>query len=145
MSETTGRLAEIIADFSDADPHERLEMLRDYSDAAPPLPERWRAERDAGVGRVPECMTPVFLYIDVVDGRVHMVADVAPEAPTVRGVVALLVDAFHGAPVDEVLAMPANLVQQLGLHEVLGMQRANGLHGILRRVLNEVRKKGAVG
>jgi cysteine desulfuration protein SufE len=135
-----GRLGEIVAEFTDAEPRERLEMLRDFADAAPPLPEHLKAERDAGTHRVHECMTPTFLWVDVKDGRVVIHADVAPEAPTVRGFVALLCEAFNGAPPEEILTSPQNLIHQLGLMEILGMNRMRGLHAILYRIRQEVGK-----
>jgi hypothetical protein len=55
------KLDEIITEFDELDYQERLELLLDFSENLPELPERFRAERDAGLGRIPECMTPVFL------------------------------------------------------------------------------------
>jgi cysteine desulfuration protein SufE len=79
---------------------------------------------------VHECQTPVFIWAEVVDGRVRLAADVAPEAPTVKGFVSILVEAFSGAEVDKVLSIEPNLVQRLGLAEALGMMRMRGLQAI---------------
>lgn len=138
--EPAGKLAELVSEFAEAEPRERLELLLEFSENLPPLPERYRAAREAGEHRVHECQTPVFLWIEVNDGRVEIFGDVAPEAPTVKGFVALLVEAFRGATPQEVLAAPPNLVQQLGLVEALGMMRMRGLHAILHRVRREVEK-----
>ncbi|HEX4130968.1 MAG TPA: SufE family protein [Pirellulales bacterium] len=136
------RLAELIDDFGEADVRERQQMLLDFARRELPLPERLRADRDAAADRaehrIDECMTPVFLWVEVNDGRVEIYADVSPEGPTARGFVALLIDAFTGATPAEVLAAPADLIQQLRLPEALGMNRMRGLHAIYHRVRRQV-------
>jgi len=41
-------------------------------------------------------MTPVSLWVEIVDGKVHVFADVPRESPTVRGFISMLLDAFNG-------------------------------------------------
>lgn len=127
----TARLNQIADEFADLDPRERLELLLDFAERLPPLPEKYQAERDAGLHRVRECQTPVFLWVELHDGQVELIADVAPEAPTVKGFVSLLREAFQDAPAAEVLALDQALVQRLGLAEALGMVRMRGLVSIL--------------
>lgn len=137
------RLAEIVGEFADSEPRERLELLLEFSDNLPPLPRKYQAQRDAGEHRVHECQTPVFLWVELPEGHVQIAADVAPEAPTVKGFVSLLVEAFRGATPEEVLATPQNLIQRLGLADILGMVRSRGLHAILHRIRAEVRRLAA--
>ena len=134
------RLQALIDEFADAEPRERLELLLDFSDKLPPLEEPYRAQRDAGMNRIHECQTPVFLWIDLVDSRVRIVGDVAPEAPTVKGFVQLLIEACQGATPAEIRALPPDIVRRLGLLEALGMQRSRGLQGIVARIAREVAK-----
>ncbi|HEY5315317.1 MAG TPA: SufE family protein, partial [Pirellulales bacterium] len=144
-SPLASRLAEIIDEFRDAEPRERLELLLEMANSLPPLAPELAAQRDAGLHRVHECQTPVFLWVGVSEGRVAIQADVAPESPTVKGFVALLAEAFGGAMPEQVLATPADLIQQLGLTAALGMTRMRGLHAILYRVREEVRKAAGKG
>jgi cysteine desulfuration protein SufE len=137
------RLAELIDEFRGAEPRERLELLLELANGLPPLPPELAAQRDAGEHRIHECQTPVFLWVSVADSRVLIQGDVADESPTVKGFVALLVEAFNGAAPAEVLATPPNLIQQLGLDQALGMTRMRGLHAILHRVREEVRRAAA--
>jgi cysteine desulfuration protein SufE len=92
---------------------------------------------------VHECQTPVYLWVEVQDGRVQLYADVAPEAPTVKGYVAILVEAFSGATPDEVLSVKPDLLGRLGLVEALGMMRMRGLGALLNRVREGVREAQA--
>lgn len=137
------RLTEIAAEFTDLTPRERLELLLEFAEGLPELPEPLRAERDRGEHRVHECMTPVFLWVCDEAGRVQIHAEVAPEAPTVKGFVGILVDAFSGATPDEVLTVPGDVIRRLGLVEALGMVRMRGLSAILNRIRSEVVKLAA--
>ena len=137
------RLDEAAREFAELEPRERLELLLEYAESLPKLPARYQAERDAGEHRVHECQTPVFLWVDVEGGKVQISADVAPEAPTVKGFVALLADAFSGAPAEEILAVEPTLIARLGLLETLGMMRMRGLHAILHYILRQVAKATA--
>ena len=134
------RLERIAAEFAELAPRERLEVLLEYCDKLAPLPPEYQAQRDAGSHRVHECQTPVFLWVDLTGMRVRISADVAPEAPTVKGFVGLLVEAFQDAPAAEVLAVEPNIVQRLGLSEALGMLRMRGLSAILHYIRAQVRR-----
>ena len=45
--------------------------------------------------------------------------------------VAILVEGLNGATVDEVLTVRSDLIERIGLPEILGMLRVRGLSGIL--------------
>lgn len=134
------RLDNLAAEFAELEPRERLEVLLEYCDKLAPLPAKYQAERDAGEHRVHECQTPVFLWVELVGQRVQIWADVAPEAPTVKGFVGLLIDAFQDMPASEVLSADAGIVQRLGLSEALGMLRMRGLSAILAYIRTQVRR-----
>ena len=131
------RLDTIVRRFQQADRDTRLETLLDYSRKLPPLPDRFAQAREAGLNRVHECQTPVFLWVeagerpeDIVD--IH--ADVPRESPTVRGFVALLIQGLQGMTRAEVAALPADLLDQLRLGETIGMNRTQGLSAIVARI-----------
>ena len=133
-------LNEIIAEFADLDPRERLEMLLDYCENLPELPPDLEQERLAGEHRIQECQTPVFMWIKLANGMVDMQAWVAPEAPTVKGFVGILRDPFHCQPPEPVLNTPPDLLKQLGLDVALGMTRARGLSAILFYLRKQVER-----
>jgi cysteine desulfuration protein SufE len=134
-------LQNIVRRFRGSDKQTRLELLLDYSKKLPPLPERFHAARDQGINRVPECQSPVFLFLEREGEGVVLHADAPREAPTVRGFVSILARALRGAPAQEVAALPGDLLDQLGLTEALGMTRMHGLTamvGRIRRMAGEV-------
>lgn len=133
----TEALDAIIAELSEADRQERIDMLIDFAGSLPALPPELEARKDAE-HRVEECQSPVFLFVEAADGRVSLFADAPVEAPTVRGFVSVLMEGLDGATPDEILKVPADLVDRCGLVEVLGMLRVRGLTGVLRRIQREV-------
>jgi cysteine desulfuration protein SufE len=131
-------LETLIPRFKAADRTTRLETLLDYSRKLPPLPTRYEEEKALGHARVDECQTPVFLWVEVENGRVHIHADVPRESPTVRGFISLLARSLDGLPPEQVAAIPDDLLDQLGLSETLGMTRTQGLSAILHRIKRSV-------
>jgi cysteine desulfuration protein SufE len=131
-------LESLIPRFQSVDRNTRLETLLDYSKKLPALPERYEAEKQLGHNRVHECQTPVFLWVEVDGGRVHIHADVPRESPTVRGFISLLARSLEGETPDAVARIPNDLLDQLGLSETLGMTRTQGLTAILQRIKRSV-------
>src|SRR4051794_9167730 len=128
----------IVSELSEADRQERIELLIDLAKSLPPLPDRLAVFKDAA-HRVEECQSPVFLIVELdAGGRVGLFADAPIEAPTVRGFVSLLVEGLNGATVEEILGVPNDLIERIGLPEILGMLRVRGLSGVLRRLKAEV-------
>jgi cysteine desulfuration protein SufE len=80
----------------------------------------------------------VFLWAEATDGTARLIAEVAPEAPTVKGFVAILADAIKGRPVAEAATLPDDILERMGLADVLGILRARGLRAILARVKREL-------
>ena len=131
------RLDSIIRRFQQADRETRLETLLDYAKKLPPLPARHEEARAAGLNRVHECQTPVFLWVESgesPDDVVEIHADVSRESPTVRGFVSLLIQGLQGMTRAEVAALPGDLLDQLRLAETIGMGRTQGLSAIVTRI-----------
>jgi cysteine desulfuration protein SufE len=128
-------LDKAIARFKASDKQTRLELLLEYAKKLPELPERYHAARDQGLNRVPECQSPVFLFLERdTDGKVVLHADAPREAPTVRGFVSLLARSINGSAPADVAAIPGDLLDRLGLSEALGMTRMHGLTAMVQRV-----------
>ena len=135
------KLDEIIDQFSEADFQETLELLLDYSEDLPPIPDRFVGELEKEANRVPECETPVYIWVDIQNGTVEIFADVPPESPTVRGLVSILVTAFNGSSPDEIESAPQDLLSRLSLAQKLGTRRMYGLGAVYNRIKTEVKKK----
>ncbi|PDW02627.1 SufE family protein [Candidatus Viridilinea mediisalina] len=132
MSQSTAippRLQAIIEEFQACDRSEKLELMLEYADRLPPLPAQ--LEGHSGMEQVHECMSPVFLQAELIDHAIVFYIDVPPEAPTVRGYAALLMEGLAGATPQMVLAVPNDFFQAMGLHQVLSPQRLHGISALL--------------
>ncbi len=116
----------------------RLQLLLQYARRFPELPPDLQEARDAGLNRVPECQTPLFMWVSVRDGAVRILADAPSNAPTVRGFMGFLMESLNGEPAEEVGRLPDDLLDQMGLGEVLGVIRTQGLRSVIQRVKRDV-------
>ena len=132
---------EIAEPFRMVDRDMRLELLLEYADNLPPLPEEYESLREAGLEMVHECQSPVFLHVEVAGDTVHLYGHVPREAPTARAFVSILHEAFDGASPAVVAEAPDDPLRQLGLAKLLGMQRTQGLSAIHRKVKHDVAQK----
>lgn len=133
------RLAEIVDDFASLPPRDRLEMLLEFSQSLPPLPERYAAHPEL-LEPVPECQSPLFVATEVdPDGRVHLFVDAPAESPTTRGFAGIFRDGLDGLTTDEVLAVPDDMTSRLSLAEVVSPLRLRGAAALLGRVQRQVR------
>jgi cysteine desulfuration protein SufE len=123
----------------------RLELLLDYSRKLPPIPDRLAEQRDAGMNRVPECMTPVFLWIEGEPDELRIHVDVAEEAPTVKGIMGIIFSTFDGAAAEELQEIPLDLLNRLGLGGKIRMNRAMGVSAIISRVRRAALEKRQSG
>src|SRR3954451_21046289 len=134
------RLAEIVSDFATAPRDLVLEMLLEFVDAVPPLPTELADHKD--MEQVPECQTPFFLRASVrPDHGVDVWFDCPPEAPTTRAFAGILAEGLEGASAEEVLAVPNDIYQRMGLANVISPLRVRGGSAILARLQRQVREQ----
>jgi len=128
----------LLQELNDLDDHEKLEFLVESADELPGLsPGRGVAPFPATC-RVQECQTPVYLWVDVQGDRVQIEADVPRNSPTVRGLVAVIIQALQNRTPAEIGELPEDLLPVLGLQAALGMTRQQGVRGVMRRIQREV-------
>ena len=136
-------LAETRDDFLALDVKDRLTLLLDFSNELPELPERYRDHPDL-LERVEECQSPVYIFVEVDDdGLVHMHATAPSEAPTTRGFASILEQGIDGLTVQEVLDIPADYPQSLGLNAAVSPLRVRGMSGMLARAKRQLAARTA--
>ena len=139
------QLAEIRDDFLGLEVKERLQLLLEFSNELPGLPERYADHPDL-FERVEECQSPVFIFVEVDDDSVvHLFAMAPKEAPTTRGFASILAQGLAGLTADEVLAVPDDFPQGLGLTEAVSPLRIRGMTAMLARIKRQVREKLSAG
>jgi cysteine desulfuration protein SufE len=149
MTETTTplppALEEIAEDFSSASSPEKLQLLLEFSDELPELPERYRGH-DELLERVDECQAPLFLVVEVgddLDRSVHLFFHAPAESPTTRGFAGILYEGLEGLPAADVLGVPDDAPYRFGLGEAVSPLRLRGMVAMLSRIKRQVRLRTA--
>jgi cysteine desulfuration protein SufE len=139
-------LTGIVEDFNALGTNDRLQLLLELGQGLPALPERY-ADHPELLEPVPECQSPIFLITEVEgvgdDAVVRLFFSAPLEAPTTRGFAGILHEGLDGLTAREVLAVPADLSERLGLAEAVSHLRLRGLAAMLARIKRQVREKTA--
>ena len=149
MSENTAlptALAEIVDDFAAVPDPEKLELLLEFSDELPELPARYDGHEEK-MEQVVECQSPLFLAVEVEgeedtagpDSVVRLFITAPPEAPTTRGFASVLSQGLDGLTAAEVLAVPDDIPNRLGLAKALTPLRLRGMSAMLGRIKRNVK------
>ena len=127
----------ILKRFETLSPDMTRQALVQYANRLQPLPEHLR-ELDREQYAVHECMTPVAIYPEVVDGKLYFYADVPQSAPTIRALLAMIFEAVNGQPPETVLAIPQDFVRLV--MDKLGLgTREVGLNAMIERLRRAAR------
>lgn len=142
-------LSEIAEDFASVTARERLDLLLEFSDDLPPLPDRYAGHAEL-LERVDECQSPLFLAVEVGDPEapplervVNLFFQAPAEAPTTRGFAGILREGLDGLTAGEVLKVPDDAPYRFGLAEAVSPLRLRGMVAMLSRVKRQVRLKTA--
>lgn len=135
------RLADIREEFLGLEVRYRLQLLLEFSNELPELPERYADHPDL-LERVEECQSPVFIFVELdSDDVVHLHATAPKEAPTTRGFASILAQGLAGLTAAEVLAVPDDYPNTIGLTEAVSPLRIRGMTALLARTKRQVREK----
>ena len=138
-------LQEIVDDFQAMTEPERLELLLEFSRSLPGLPARL-ADHPELLEQVVECQSPLFLTVEVGESPEHIVElffSAPPEAPTTRGFASVLHEGLNGLPAAEILAVPADVPDRLGLTRAITPLRMRGMSAMLGRIKRKVAEQAA--
>lgn len=134
-------LTQIQDDFLELDLRDRLVLLLEFANELPEIPARY-AEHPDLFERVEECQSPVYIFVEVDDDRiVHLFATAPKEAPTTRGFASILAQGLSGLTVDQVLDVPDDFPNTIGLTEAVSPLRIRGMTAMLWRTKRQVREK----
>ncbi|MFY9634597.1 MAG: SufE family protein [Cellulosimicrobium cellulans] len=136
-------LAEIVDDFQALAEPERLQLLLEFSRELPELPDRLKDHPEL-LEQVVECQSPLFLTIETekndagMDAAVRLYFKAPPEAPTTRGFAGVLHEGLDGLSAAEILAVPDDMPELLGLTRAITPLRMRGMTAMLGRIKRKV-------
>jgi cysteine desulfuration protein SufE len=131
---------EIVDAFNDVPVSSKLELLLEYANSLPALPERY-ADHPELLERVEECQSPVYLFVEVENGKANIFLTAPAEAPTTRGFASLLQLALDGQNLDAINTFSDQFIQDLKLSDLVSPLRIRGMHGMLTRIKRQVQEK----
>lgn len=131
---------DLIADFQALGIKDRLNLLLEFSENLPELPSRYADHPDL-LERVEECQSPIFLFVEVTDGVVHLYFTAPKESPTTRGFASILHSVIDGLAVADVLTFDDDFPSKIGLTEAVSPLRIRGMRGMLARIKRQVSEK----
>ena len=140
MVEYTEAAADIVEAFNEVPASARLELLLEYANALPALPERY-ADHPELLERVEECQSPVYLFVEVDNGKASIFLTAPAEAPTTRGFASILQLALDGQSLGTISSFSDQFIQDLKLSELVSPLRIRGMHGMLTRIKRQVVEK----
>jgi cysteine desulfuration protein SufE len=133
-------LAQTQDDFLDLGDQDKIQLLIEFADELPDLPEKYRDHPEL-LEKVEECQSPVYIFVDVEDRTVQVYATAPEQAPTTRGFASILVQGLTGLSIDEALSIPDDFPSTLGLNTLISPLRVRGMTGMLARMKRQIREK----
>ncbi|MGA7206645.1 MAG: SufE family protein [Specibacter sp.] len=134
-------LAEIVNDFQELEERDRLTLLLEFSRSLPALPERLTSHPEL-LEQVVECQSPLFLTVESEQTEhgevIRLFFQAPPEAPTTRGFASVLFEGLDGLTAEEILAVPDDMPEQLGLTRAISPLRMRGMSAMLGRVKRKI-------
>jgi cysteine desulfuration protein SufE len=137
-------LAAIVDDFQALTEPERLQLLLEFSEGLPELPDRLKDHPEL-LEQVVECQSPLFLTIETEkndDGpaaaAVRLFFKAPAEAPTTRGFAGVLHEGLDGLTAGEILSVPDDMPELLGLTRAITPLRMRGMTAMLGRIKRKV-------
>jgi len=139
-------LAEIADDFQAMSSADKLQLLLEFSDGLPELPDRYAGHAEL-MEQVEECQSPLFLAVELEptgpDRTVRLYFDDPPAAPTTRGFAGILHAGLDGLTAQQVLDVPDDAPYRFGLGEAVSPLRLRGMVSMLARIKRQVRRLSA--
>ena len=133
------RISAVLDRFRALGREDKMAALVSYAKKLEPLPERLAAIADEAYA-VPECQTPVRLFPEVTDGRLHFYVDInARQSPTVAAFLSILLSAINDQPPETTLGIPDDFVRTM-MHGLGLGTREVGLEALVARLRRHARE-----
>ena len=132
-------IEQVLRRFQGMDRETRMQALLSYARKLEPVPERYR-DLPPEAFAVPECQTPVRIFAELRDRKLHFYADLdVRQSPTVAAFLSILFSAVNDQPPDTALAIPPDFVRRV--MESIGLgAREVGLNALVQRVKRHARE-----
>ena len=121
---------EIIEDFSilKNDRESTVFYIMELGKKLEPLEEKFMTDSNLIKG----CQSKVWLTADLREGIVYFKAD--SNTDITKGLISLLIRILSGRKPDEILSADLYFLEKIGMHNIIGSQRSNGLASMIKQI-----------
>lgn len=121
---------EIISEFEilGDDRESTIFYIMELGDKLPPLPEKFKTDDNLIKG----CQSKVWLTASDDSGKVNFLAD--SNTDITKGLISLLIRVLNGQPRKEIINADLAFLNKIGMDQVIGSQRSNGLASMIRQM-----------
>ena len=121
---------EIIEEFSflGDDRESTVFYIMELGQKLPPLDEQYKIEENIIKG----CQSKVWLRASLQGDRVIFEAD--SNTDITKGLISLLIRVLSGRTVDEILNADLYFIEKIGMGQIIGSQRSNGLVAMIKQM-----------
>ncbi len=123
------RQQQLVSQFSKLSNWEdRYKRIIELGKALPAFPDELKTEQL----KVKGCQSQVWLKAEYKNGKVEFSGD--SDALLVRGLLAMILGVFSGAPAREIVEAPLEFLKELGLQTHLSPSRSNGVFAMIKQI-----------
>jgi cysteine desulfuration protein SufE len=126
IKETHENLVKAFADMSDWE--ERYKYIINLGRELPEFNEEFRSEKN----KIEGCQSQVWMNATLEDNKIMIEAD--SDAMIVKGLIAILLKAYSGFSPADILSVPPDFLQEIGIDKHLSPTRKNGLGAMLKQI-----------
>ena len=121
---------EVIDEFSmlEGDRESTIFYIMEIGQKLQELDEAFKIESNIIKG----CQSKVWLTADLVEDRIIYNAD--SNTDITKGLISLLIRVLSGQRVDEILNADLNFIEKIGMGNIIGSQRSNGLVAMIKQM-----------
>ena len=121
---------EIIEEFSflGEDRESTIFYIMELGQKLPELEEKYKVEQNIIKG----CQSKVWLTADLDGNRINYKAD--SNTDITKGLISLLIRVLSGQKVDDILNANLDFIQKIGMGQIIGSQRSNGLVAMIKQM-----------
>jgi sulfur transfer protein SufE len=137
------------------DPTQRYKQLLFYAQKLKGFPEVFKSylrksfleglfflkEQKIDQNKVPGCTSQVWILSEFKDGKFYFLAD--SDSQLTKGLAGLLVEGLRGSSKEEILNVPPEFIEKLGLKQTLTPSRTNGFLNMLKLVKQRVSEQSS--
>ncbi len=132
------RLATLLERFRTLSREDKMAALVSHARKLEPLPDRFAGLTDDAYA-VHECQTPVRIFPELADGRLHFYAEInARQSPTVAAFLSLVFSVVNDEPPATTLSIPDDFVRTMMAGLGLGTREV-GLDALVARLKRHAR------